>query len=659
MNFSNMNDGANFWNNDIGVNTIPADTKNKKPFINWKEYQEKPVSEETFEQWKRDDAFEKGLAIIPGKIWRGKNKGKYLIAIDIDKEKGLREFLTINGKFTTIEEFASKTLVEQRRDNNNRAHLFFISPIPFPSKGTDPKIGIEVKGEGSHGLIFVSPSIHQNGYPYEIIGTKDIADLQYQQALKLIRHIDDICVKNGLKYLEKENNSKLTPQINEMINRLKIDTTVTIHEGERHMTLLSLANSLLINHYIKPVDELKKFFENINNNLCKPYPLTQNEIDDIWESAIKYTEIKREHYNNINENEDAALSKKENLIEDATEQILSSHHLLTIEESKEILYYQNGVYIKGGETLIEKELEKHYCYQLNAHKINEIKGHIKRKTYTKFETFDKDLNIINLKNGLYDIETETLEPHSPNYYSIKQKPIAYNKNIKPKLFGRFLKEVLYPTQIRMAIEIMAYTFLRQHLYELYFILVGKGANGKSVFTGLLTELQGLDNVSNVPLQSLLEDRFALADLENKDANVDTELSSATIKDMSILKRLTGKQKQRIQRKGKDAYDISLYAKLFFNANTLPEIYDDSDATIRRQTILSFPNQFEEGRNADPRILEKLTTEDELSGIFNILMIALKRILKNNMVYLNQKTIQEKRERLELMSNSIKFFMDEA
>ena len=77
-------------------------------------------------------------------------------------------------------------MVEQRRDDINRAHIYFISPIPIPSKGTDSKIGIEVKGEGSHGLIFVSPSMHKNGaYPYEIIGTKNIANLSHRQALEL------------------------------------------------------------------------------------------------------------------------------------------------------------------------------------------------------------------------------------------------------------------------------------------------------------------------------------------------------------------------------------------------------------------------------------------------------------------------------------------
>ena len=59
----------------------------------------------------------------------------------------------------------------------------------------------------------------------------------------------------------------------------------------------------------------------------------------------------------------------------------------------------------------------------------------------------------------------------------------------------------------------------------YFILIGVGANGKSVYTGLITNLHGFKNVSNVSLNSLVNNRFALADLENKDVNIDTELSA--------------------------------------------------------------------------------------------------------------------------------------
>ena len=58
---NSMNNGAHFWNNGIGVNTIPANTQIKKPLINWKAYQENPVSEETFEQWKKKAHLRKEL----------------------------------------------------------------------------------------------------------------------------------------------------------------------------------------------------------------------------------------------------------------------------------------------------------------------------------------------------------------------------------------------------------------------------------------------------------------------------------------------------------------------------------------------------------------------------------------------------------------------
>lgn len=45
-------------------------------------------------------------------------------------------------------------------------------------------------------------------------------------------------------------------------------------------------------------------------------------------------------------------------MEEASEAIMTKHRLLTVEETKEILYYRNGVYIPGGEILIEKEAER-------------------------------------------------------------------------------------------------------------------------------------------------------------------------------------------------------------------------------------------------------------------------------------------------------------
>ena len=120
-----------------------------------------------------------------------------------------------------------------------------------------------------------------------------------------------------------------------------------------------------------------------------------------------------------------------------------------------------------------------------------------RKTYIKIEKFDANLDIINLKNGLYNWRTDEFFPHTPDYYSLNQKPIIYNPEVSTKTFIKFLREVLHIQDIRTAVEIIAYTFIRTNLFEYYFILIGRGANGKNVFIGILSNLHGLKNISNV------------------------------------------------------------------------------------------------------------------------------------------------------------------
>src|SRR5215467_1393273 len=102
---------------------------------------------------------------------------------------------------------------------------------------------------------------------------------------------------------------------------------------------------------------------------------------------------------------------------------------------------------------------------------------------------------------------------------------------------------------------------------------------------------------------MLGDKFALSDLEGKSINIDTELTSTTIHDTSVLKKLTGRQPIRIQRKNEKAYDTLVHAKLLFSANKVPLAYDESDAFFRRKVILGFPNKFE-GNRDDPDLLKK-------------------------------------------------------
>lgn len=97
-----------FWFYIIGVNCIPFDSKNKTTYEPWSKWQNHFISTEVFERWKVDGSFNKGIAIIPGKIWRGDHQRKYLTCIDIDNKKGARRISFKLWRYQYFRETISK-----------------------------------------------------------------------------------------------------------------------------------------------------------------------------------------------------------------------------------------------------------------------------------------------------------------------------------------------------------------------------------------------------------------------------------------------------------------------------------------------------------------------------------------------------------------------
>ena len=69
------------------------------------------------------------------------------------------------------------------------------------------------------------------------------------------------------------------------------------------------------------------------------------------------------------------------LVEAGTIDIMNKYTFVTIQETDEILYYKEGVYVPGGQIIIAKEAEYIYHFEINSSKVAEIKGHIMRLTY--------------------------------------------------------------------------------------------------------------------------------------------------------------------------------------------------------------------------------------------------------------------------------------
>ena len=345
--YKSINDWADFWRYDIGVNVIPADTRRKVTYESWAEWQENPIPHELYSEWKSSGAFDKGIAVILGKVWHNPlKKDLYLIGIDLDNGKAIKE-VAIKG----LEDLAKHVIVEQHKDDATKAHVLLYSHKLSPKKSSDitnidiaKRIksneipAIEVKGLGSHGILFVSPSIHQNGYPYEIIGTRepDIAD-------DFVEHIDNICKKFSIPYLDGNGIGNGLVPIQDLFR-----PDFTIFEGHnRHEALMRAMESLLTrNSDILSQDQIKSIAQQWNNQHCSP-PLDEREFEKQWKCATDFTAKNRKQKH-----------KKKNDDKDSTK-YTAYKYSKGISLAEEILLGYQSVFLQliDGELIIKPAIE--------------------------------------------------------------------------------------------------------------------------------------------------------------------------------------------------------------------------------------------------------------------------------------------------------------
>lgn len=293
---NSINQWADYWYYKIGVNVIPANTKEKVTYENWIPWQDKPLPKELHEIRKKNGEYAKGIAIVLGKIWRGKYQSQFLNGIDCDNRKAIEEVCSYKGNTVALLDLANWTIVEQHQDDPNRMHIYIRSKKPFRKKSSNKTNSellkqidandipaFEVKGLGQHGIFFCTPSIHKNGHHYQIIGTKEpvLCD-------EFENHLNSICKKYGIQYLDDYIEDDQTNSSKIPIQDLFQESFVILEGNNRHEGLLRAMESLLKrNQGILDLEQIKQLAQIWNQKHCEP-PLDNKEFERQWECATKF-----------------------------------------------------------------------------------------------------------------------------------------------------------------------------------------------------------------------------------------------------------------------------------------------------------------------------------------------------------------------------------
>lgn len=337
--------------------------------------------------------------------------------------------------------------------------------------------------------------------------------------------------------------------------------------------------------------------------------------------------------------------------------MLQSYAFKTTQDN-ETLYVYNpnlGIYEPNGEVLIKKTMAKILDYHNSQRYYADIVFHVKGSTY--FERPQEDPNRLVLKNGILNLETLSLEPFTPTQFHLIHVPVTYDTKAECPTTIQFFNDVVGKKQVDLVQEFIGYCLYQAYEYHVALMPVGTGKNGKSTLLTLITKfLGGSRNVSHETLQSLCYNRFAAAELYGKLANTCADIPSTALAQTGMFKMLTGNDPLTAERKYGQPFTFTNIAKLLFSCNKVPETKDDTDAYFRRWIIIACNNVFT-GKKCNPKIIEKLTTETELSGLLNWALQGLKRLLTNGHFTANE-DIETQRKEYIRKSNSSKAFIEE-
>ncbi len=266
------------------------------------------------------------------------------------------------------------------------------------------------------------------------------------------------------------------------------------------------------------------------------------------------------------------------------------------------------------------------------------------------------LGVVNVPNGLLDVETRELKPHTPEHLSPVRIAAAYDPAADCPAIDDFLKSTI-PDLIPLFMEIVGYLLTPDNRQQKAVMLKGQGGTGKTTALEVLSALLGHENVSTVDLHRLEEDRFAAADLYGVLANVFADLPSHALNSSSIFKSITGGDYIRGERKHRDAFKFKPYCRLLFSANEAPPTADNSDAFFERWLIVPFDHKHRGTGHEDKALLPKLTTNRELSGLLNRALDGLDRLRCQN-GFTRTATTDEAGERFRIDADSAAGFCDE-
>lgn len=322
--------------------------------------------------------------------------------------------------------------------------------------------------------------------------------------------------------------------------------------------------------------------------------------------------------------------------------------------------YSGGVYKLYAERYIQQQvktiLEDYGLWEKwSTHRASEVVEYIRVDAPDLWER--PPLERVNVANGILELETGTLSPHSPEYLSPVQLPVEYDPEARCPEWERFV-ETTFPADTQdLAFEIVADLMTPDRSIQKALLLIGEGDNGKSVYLRAVGAFVGSTNVAGVSIHKLESDRFAASRLLGKLANICPDLPSEHLSQTSVFKAVTGGDVLNAEYKYRESFEFVPFARMLFSANAAPRASDASHAFFRRWMVVPFEASFTEGEKIPREVLDaRLADPGELSGVLNKALALRARVRDEG--FTESESMREAAEEFRQMTDPVRVWLDQ-
>jgi putative DNA primase/helicase len=263
--------------------------------------------------------------------------------------------------------------------------------------------------------------------------------------------------------------------------------------------------------------------------------------------------------------------------------------------------------------------------------VDSVMDLLRTECYRPEHEFNALSDVINTLSGTItwsaDLKAWTQRAHRREDHLTVQIPVVYDPAARCPKFLDFLHQIFQgdkdaADKALIVMEMVGYSLLTSCRFEKFILLIGGGANGKTVLLRLIESLVGGAMVSAVQ-PSQLDNKFQRAHLAGKLVNIVTEIAEGAEIADAQLKAIVSGELTTAEHKHRPPFDFHPFATCWFSTNHMPHSRDFSDAMFRRAIVITFNNKFE-GAHCDPNLIEKLKTE--LPGILTLALGAVRGVI---------------------------------